>query len=58
MIILSTNIPMLSSKLNISSHISVYLSILLLYVHISHIFIFSSAILIALNDNLEFTVFI
>ena len=55
---LSTNSAMLSSNIEyISSHISVYLQYYLVCVYISYIFSFSSAILIALNDNLELTVF-
>ena len=52
---MSTIKTMLSSKLNILSHISVS-QYYLLYIYKSHIFYFSSAILIALNDSLELTV--
>ena len=42
---------------HILSNISVYPQYYLLYVYISHIFYFSSVILVALNDNLELSVF-
>ena len=51
-IFLSTNNPMLSSNLNILSHISVISILFALCLHKPY-FYFSSAILIALNDNLE-----
>ena len=49
------NNPVLSLKLNILSHISVYLNIIC-SVYISHIFCYSSAVMTALNGNLELTV--
>ena len=52
----SINNPILSLNLNISSNISVYLNIICSMLMMGHIFYFSSAILVAMNDNLELTV--